>query len=62
MPITNHAYKRAHERMGIGKGALDRMVNKALVNGEYQEGRFGKMLLYKGRKYIFQDDVLVTVM
>lgn len=61
MPITRHAYKRARERYGIGKLALERLTEKALDEGEYRESEKGICITHSGRMFIFKDGRLVTI-
>lgn len=46
MKISQHAYERARERLGLNKKSFDRLVEKALISGR-------KANMFKGtiRKY-----------
>lgn len=61
MNITKHAYKRAHQRLGIGRQALNRMAAKALLLGDITHVDHAMYITYSGRRYVFDHGNLVTV-
>ncbi len=46
MYISDHAYERAKERLGLSKKAIERMFSIALEKGLYQKHFSGKMKRY----------------
>lgn len=61
MPVTRHAYKRAHQRLGFSRSALDRMAGIALEKGECSFDSDAIRVTYGQHTYLFKDDILITV-
>ena len=63
MFITKHAYKRAHQRMGISKNALARIVNRVESDGTVicSDGDMTQ-IEYGNNRFILRGNYLVTIL
>lgn len=52
--LTNHAYDRMRERLGLGRKAADRLVKRACERGIFEEEVTGRLSSYlRQRVYFF---------